>query len=155
MGKLKKWLYIFLGGAAWVFLYRLFLHLESNVEPSMMANGLASHWWYTVLLYWISDTIVVVSLAYIVARPFGLRMPAQFPFFQFGGDLAVLVLIVHIAWLCTDHYLYAELTSVGLAALSQLFIFIGAIWAVVAFLRFRQLTKMVNRLPQDEDKEAS
>jgi hypothetical protein len=84
----------------------------------------------------------------IVARPFGLRMPPGFPFFQFGGDLAVLVLFGHIAWVCSDQYLFASLKSVGLAGSPRLFIFLGLAWAVVALMKYRQLADLVRRVPQ-------
>ena len=85
----RKWSYVVLCAAAWTFLYGLFLHLESSVEPSMFKNGQEAHWWIVVLLYWVSDTAIVLFFARLVARPFGFRMPERFPFFQFGGDVAV------------------------------------------------------------------
>lgn len=101
-----------------------------------------------MFLYWVADTALVLSIARIVARPFGLRMPLGFPFFQFGGDVAVLVLLVHIAWACTDQYLFASLSAVGLGGLPQLFIFLGFAWTVVALMKYRQLAELVRRLPQ-------
>src|SRR5882672_2789998 len=75
MTKLKKWTGIFLCGASWTWMYGFFLRLEANVEPQMFARGQGSRWWGIVLLYWIVDTAVLLSLARFVARPFGFRMP--------------------------------------------------------------------------------
>jgi hypothetical protein len=148
MAKMKKWLYLFLCVAGWASLYGFFLHLESDVEPVMFANGQQGRWWMIVLLYWIADTVVLLCVARIVARPFGFRMPPGFPFFQFAADGAVLVLLVHIAWLCSDRYLFASLKSVGLASSPRLFIFLGLAWAVVALMKYRQLADLVRRVPQ-------
>ena len=150
MTKLKKWVNVFLCGGGWACLYGLFLHLELKVEPDMFAKGQQGHWWAIVLLYWLADTAVVLCFAWIVARPFGLRIPPGFPFFQFGCDLAVLVLLVHIAWLCSDRYLFASLQPIGLAASSRLFIFLGLAWAIVALMKYRQLADIVRRRPQQE-----
>jgi len=154
MKNVKRWVCILLCGGGWACLYGLFLHLESDVEPGMFTNGQQSHWWTIVLLYWIADTALVLCFAWIVARPFGFRMPPGFPFFQFGGDLAVLVLLVHIAWLCTDRYLFASLKSVGLATSPRLFIFLGLAWAIVALMKYRQLTDIIRRLPQNAGNKA-
>ncbi len=148
MTKVKRWLYIILCGGGWACLYGLFLHLESNAEPALFANGQQDRWWLIVLLYWISDTALVLGFAWIVGRPFGFRMPPGFPFFQFGGDLAVLVLLVHMAWLCSDRYLFASLKSVGLEVSPRLFIFLGLLWAFVALMKYKQLAEIIRRLPQ-------
>lgn len=149
MSKMKKWLYLLLCAAGWATLYGIFLHLESDVEPAMFANGQQGHWWIIVLVYWVADTALLLSFARIVARPFGLRMPAGFPFFQFGCDLAVLVFLVHIAWLCSDQYLFANLKSAGLATSPRLFILLGFAWAIVALMKYRQLADIVRRLPEE------
>ncbi len=149
MAKMNKWLWLLLCVGGWASLYGLFLHLESDMEPTMFANGQQGHWWTIVLSYWIADTAIVLTFARIVARPFGLRMPPGFLFFQFGSDLAVLVFLVHIAWLCSDRYLFASLKSVGLAISPRLFILLGLAWAVVALMKFRQLVDIVRRLPQE------
>lgn len=39
MAKMKKWLYLLLCVPGWAGLYRFFLHLESDVEPVIFANG--------------------------------------------------------------------------------------------------------------------
>jgi hypothetical protein len=149
MTKLKRWTGIIVCGAAWTWLYGFFLHLESNLEPQMFAKGQGRHWWGIVLLYWVVDTAVLLSLARFVARPFGFRMPPGFPFFQFAADGAVLVLLIHVSWLCTDHQLYPRLYSAGLAMLPWAFIYLGFAWGIVALMKYRQLVGILRRQPQE------
>jgi hypothetical protein len=139
MTKLKKWTGIFLCAASWTWLYGYFLRLEANVEPQMFANGQGSHWWGIVLLYWIADTAIALCLAWLVRKPWGFRLPADFPFFQYAADVFVVMLLVHLAWLCTDHQLYPSLYSAGLASLPRVFIYLLFAWGIVMVMKYRQL----------------
>jgi len=149
MTNLKKWVGIFLCVAAWAWLYGFFLRLEKTVEPQMFANGHQGRWWVIVLLYWIADTVILLCLAWIVRRPFGFRMPHGFPFFQFAADGAVLVLLIHVSWLCTDHQLYSSLYSAGLESLPGVFICLSFAWGIVALMKYRQLTGILGRQAQE------
>lgn len=149
MTKIRQWTLAVLCWAGWGLLYGFFLHLESSVEPRLVSDGHISYWWGVVFLYWAADTLLVLSLAWIVARPFGLRLPPRYPFFQFGTDVAVLVLLVHTSWFCTDHYLFPHLAATGLAALPYVFVFLALIWGGLSLLKFRQLSAIVRRLPQE------
>lgn len=146
MTNLKRWSYVILLGAIWSLLYGSFLRLESGIEPGLFANNRQAYWWLIVLSYWLADTLVVLCFARTIARPFGLPMPPEFPFFQFGSDLAVLVLLVHIAWACTDRYLFPDLKSLGLATLPALFLSIATAWAIIGFLKYRQPVKLTRQL---------
>jgi hypothetical protein len=145
MTKLKRWLLIFVCLGTWAWLYGLFLRLEKTVEPKLFATGHQGQWWALVLLYWIADTAVLLCFARIAARPFGFRMPSGFPFFQFAADASVLLLLVHVAWLCTDHHLYPGLYSAGLASLPSVFIYLALAWGVVALMKYKQLVGILNR----------
>lgn len=149
MTKQKKWLNIVVCVAAWYWLYGFFLHMESNVEPQMFARGQAARWWGIVLLYWIADTAVIICLAWIVRRPFGFRLPAGFPFFQYAADVFVVILLVHLAWLFTDHHLYPSLHSAGLAILPRVFIFLALAWGIVALIKCKQLIGIVGLQAQE------
>jgi hypothetical protein len=149
MLKVKKWVYILLLTASWALIYNRFLHLEASFEPGLFMSGHAKRWWIIVLAYWILDSGVLIALAYFLRRPFGLRMSPTFPFFHFGIDVTVLILLVHMAWLCTDDYLYPKLVSIGLETLWQLFIALSGIWIVLAFVRYRDLERRVNREQTD------
>jgi hypothetical protein len=149
MTKLKKWIGIFLCIAAWAWLYGFFLRLEANVEPQMFAKGQGGRWWGIVLLYWIADTAVLLCLAWIVRRPFGFRMPPGFPFFQFAADGTVLVLLIHLSWLCTDHHLYPSLYCAGLAILPRVFICLSFAWAIIMLMKYRQLVGILRLQAQE------
>jgi len=146
MANLRRWVSIVLCWLAWAGLYGLFLHLEKSLETTLFANGRQAQWWTIVFLYWITDTAIILCFAKTIARPFGFRQPLNFPFFQFASDLAVLVLLLHIAWTCTDKYLVVSLNSVGPAALGWIFLVLGIAWATVAFIKYRQLAGIVRRL---------
>lgn len=146
MTKTKQWMYVFLCTAGWALVNWLYSRqLERYVEPRMFANGQESYWWTIVLLYWIIDTAIVVCFARVFARPFGLRMPAQFPFFHFASDAAVLMLLVHVSYACVDAYLYPKLMSVGLKPAPYVFMILAFVWIAVARSKYRGLVKMVDK----------
>jgi hypothetical protein len=143
MTKLQKWIGIIGCGAAWTWMYGFFLRLETNVEPQLFAKGQGSHWWGIVLLYWIADTALLLCLAWIVRRPFGLRLPDGFPFFQYAADVVVIMLLAHLAWLCTDHQLYPSLYSAGLTKLPWVLACLLFAYGVVMVIKYRQLAAIL------------
>ena len=143
MQKIRRWLYVALLAGCCVLLYGQFLHAERWLEPALMTSGRATLWWSVVLGYWLLDSTLVIMLAYFVRIPFGLRMPANFPFFQYAIDLAVLMFLVHLSWLATDHYVSPALAAIGLGRLWQLLVVLGTIWLALAFLRFKHLRRLV------------
>jgi hypothetical protein len=146
MTKTKRWMYVSLCIAGWAFVNWLYTRiLETHVEPRMFANGQESYWWTIVLMYWIIDTAIVICFARAFARPFGLRMPAQLPFFQFASDAAILMLLVHVAYTCVDAYLFPKLMSVGLETAPSVFIVLAFVWTAVGLSKYRQLVKIVDR----------
>jgi hypothetical protein len=145
MTKLKKWIGIFLCIGSWAWLYGFFLRLERTVEPQMFANGHQGRWWAIVLLYWIADTAVLLCLAWLVRKPFGFRLPDGFPFFQYAADVFVVMLLGHLAWLCTDHQLYPSLYSAGLTSLPQVFIYLMFAYGVVMVIKYRQIAGILRR----------
>lgn len=145
----KRWIGIVLLVGAWMYLNRQYAHLESNVEPAMFASGHQSRWWMILVLYWLADTAIFLCLGKIVARPFGLRMPSGFPYFQVGTDLAVFVFLMHLCFASTDRYVFAALVPVGLMILPQAFFLVLLAWFATALGRYRQLADIVRRLPSE------
>lgn len=152
MEKLKKWMGIFLCAASWAWLYGFFLRLEANVEPQMFAKGQGSHWWGIVLLYWIADTTIALCLAWLVRQPWGFRLPTRFPFFQYAADVLVVMLLVHLTWLCTDHHLYPSLDSAGLAKLPSVLTCLLFAYGIVMVVKYRQLAGILRPRAQEFSK---
>jgi hypothetical protein len=153
MATIKRWAFGVICLGVWAASYGVFLRLEKYIEPAMFASGHPGRWWIIVLGYWVTDTVVWVCTAYALQRPFGLKVPEGYPFFQFASDLAIVVLLVHISWLCTDSSLSRPLDSVGLTNLPWVFLFLAVLWGATALLKFLELTRIVRRLPQEHGSE--
>jgi len=139
--RMKVLAFVSLCVVAWAVIYGVFLHAEATTEMQLFRSGNQRLWWIIVLIYWIVDSAVVLCFAYLVRRPFGYRMAPDFPFFQFGLDVVVLVFLVHLAWLCTDHFLSPALASVGLGVLPPFLIIIAFAWIAVSAIRYRSLSR--------------
>jgi hypothetical protein len=148
MTRIKMWSGIFACFAVWIGLYGFYLRLEKTLEPKLFSAGQPGKWWTIVLLYWIIDTCLFLCLAWFAKRPFGFRLPPNFPFFQYGTDVFVLMLLVHLAWLCTDNHIYSGLDSAGLTPLPWVFTYLAFGWAFVAVMKYRQLANIFRRIPQ-------
>jgi hypothetical protein len=142
MSKTMKALTVCVAFVGWTALYRVFIWAERELQPVLFAAGLKWRWWSLVLLFWIGDTVLVISCAYLIKRPFGMRVPSGFPFWQVAIDIGILVLLVHLVWLCGDPRLLLALDSVGLGYLSLFFIVLVGCWILISILRYRALRRM-------------
>ena len=148
MSKVKRWLYIAILLGLWELIYNRVSHAAITLEPKLLSKGQAGRWWMIVGAYWILDTLVILAILHVFRKPFGLRLPVNFPFFQFAIDAAVLVLLVHVAWLCSDHYVFLALLSIGLGSLWEVFLVLASLWLVVAFVRYKAISKLVADCPK-------
>jgi hypothetical protein len=144
MSKLYRWLYLLALLGLWELIYNRFSYAARTLEPMLINRGQGGRWWLIVGTYWILDTLVILTILWVYRKPFGLRIPTKFPFSQFAIDAAVLVFLVHLAWLCSDRYVYLTLSSIGLGSLWQMCLILAGLWLLVSFVRFRALAELVD-----------
>ena len=140
MRKLTDLVWFCICGTALGGLNRLFFYASSTVEPNLFANGLQSRWWAIVLLYWLTNTTVLLSFAAFARWPVDFRQSERVSFLQVASDLAVAVLYFHLAVLANDQILHERLRSVGLGSLPQFFLVIMLVWVMVGIFRYRRLS---------------
>jgi hypothetical protein len=56
--------------------------------------------------------------------------------------------MVHVAWLCSDHYVFLVLLPIGLEYLGEVFIALASLWFVVALVRYKDLSKRFADCPK-------
>lgn len=138
---LMRWLpraaYVALWAVSWSLVYRSFLRAEATIEPRLFGSGRHEDWWLVVLLYWVVDTVLVIGLAHSISKGFRRSNPERLPFWQYAIDVAVLVFLVHLAWVCTDRYLYFALDSVGLSKSSFFLCGLVLAWLGVLAVKYR------------------
>ncbi len=116
--------------------------LQASTLTEITDNGVGVIWWTIVIAYFVIDVALVLAYIYIGKNPLGKPMPENFPFWYLGIDTAILVFLLHLAFICVDAPIYHHLQVIGLSLSYPLFLVCASLWALIAGMRYISLRRL-------------